>query len=272
MIKTFFGGVIIGIANIIPGVSGGTMMVLMGMYDKTLGAISNLLNVDNKNRVNDFSYLFIIFIGAIIGAVSFANILNILFLHLEVQTYYFFIGLIVSSLLVFSKKEFNNYSIDFAWLLFGSLVILSTQFLTDRSIFFGLPDISINLILVLILVGMVAGASMIIPGVSGSLILLVLGKYHLIKAYVANLFSLKFEILFPLFVFGIGTLIGIYLTARLTKEMLRKYRRVTLSFIIGMILASIIILIPRNNYNLFTISTSLATLGIGFYVVRIINK
>ncbi len=272
MVKTFIGGVVIGIANIIPGVSGGTMMVLMGMYRKLLDSISNLFMRGNKNRINDFIYLLTVSIGAVVGIVGFANVLNILFINFETQTYYFFIGLIVSSLIIFVRKEFSDSKIEILWMIVGFVIIVSSLLFTNDSSFSGYPELSLYLIIILLLVGIISGGSMIIPGVSGSLILLIFGKYHLIRNYVSEVLSFDVKIMVPIFVFGIGVLIGIYLTAKTMKELLKKYRVNSLSFIVGLIAASVVVVIPfETEYNLFIVLSSILSLAVGYISVKLIN-
>lgn len=100
MIKNIVGGIFVGVANIIPGVSGGTIMVLLGLFNKLMESISNIFNIKMKlkEKKEDFLFLFQFLIGAAIGLVGFAKILEILFVSFEVQTLYWFIGLILFSI------------------------------------------------------------------------------------------------------------------------------------------------------------------------------
>lgn len=105
MIRTIIGGIAIGIANIIPGVSGGTMMVILGVFNRVMDAISNLLKRDNPNRLADLLFLGELLLGAAIGLIGFAKVLGYLLSEFEVQTMYWFIGLIAFSIPVFLKAE-----------------------------------------------------------------------------------------------------------------------------------------------------------------------
>lgn len=273
MIKTFLSGIAVGIANIIPGVSGGTMMVLLGIYDKVLVSISNIIKPKNQNRYKELLYIFILCSGGAIGIVGFANILDIMFDKFEVQTYYFFIGLLLSSLMIFVKTEFGNNKISLINLSLGLLIVLAIQLFNVDSTFSGIPAISLTLIIQLLLVGVVAGVAMIVPGVSGALLLLILGKYHLVKAYIANLFSFKVEVIFPVIILGIGMAIGVYLSAKIIGDLIKKYRNETFSFIVGLIVASIVIIVPFNiNYNFNIILTSILSIMLGYLVVRLLEK
>ncbi|XMB85072.1 DUF368 domain-containing protein [Mycoplasmatota bacterium WC44] len=273
MIKTFLSGVVIGVANIIPGVSGGTMMVLLGIYDRILEVISNITKLKNENRIKDIIFILTILSGALIGIVGFANILDIMFYNFETQTYYLFIGLIISSLIIFIKEEFSSKRINVLFLLFGALLVLLIEFFNIDSTYIGIPTISFVLIISLFFTGIVTGGAMIIPGVSGSMLLLILGKYHLIKDYIRDLFTFKLEIIFPVLILGIGIFIGIYLNAKLVSKLIKNHRTKSLSFIIGLIIASVIILVPLDvSYDMVTTSTSFLTLVLGYLVVRMFEK
>ena len=127
MIKNLLGGMAIGIANIIPGVSGGTIIVLLGLFDKTMEAISNVfkIKISFKERMKSFTFLLQIMIGVAIGLVGFAKVLDFLFSTFEHQTLFFFAGLIIFSLPMLKKQEMDNKKISIPFFIIGVLVILS---------------------------------------------------------------------------------------------------------------------------------------------------
>lgn len=273
MISAFLSGIAIGIANIIPGVSGGTIMVLLGSYDRILESILSIIKPTNNNRGKDLLFLSTLSIGGLIGIVGFANILDKMFENYETQTYYFFIGLLLSSLMLFVKNEFTGKKISVAHLMLGLYIVLVIQFLHVDSTYIGFPPISFLLFIQLLLVGLVAGVAMIVPGVSGAMLLLILGKYHLVKDYMANLFSFKLEIILPVFILGIGIVLGVYFSAKIIKNLIKKHRNETLSFILGLIVASIVILVPFNAfYNFSIIFTSLLSITLGYLLVKLLEK
>ncbi|MFR6100349.1 MAG: undecaprenyl phosphate translocase family protein [Longibaculum sp.] len=95
MIKNLIGGIAVGIANVIPGVSGGTMMVILGIFNRMMEAISGVFQKDNDHRKEDILFLLQVLIGAAVGLIGFAKILEFLFNHYPTQTMYWLIGLIV---------------------------------------------------------------------------------------------------------------------------------------------------------------------------------
>ena len=113
--KNFISGVLVGVANIIPGVSGGTIIVILGMFDKLMQSISDVfkLNISKKKRIEAIKFLFTFIIGCGCGLVVFAKVLEFLFAHFEMQTLYWFIGLILLSLPMLKKEELKNESINF---------------------------------------------------------------------------------------------------------------------------------------------------------------
>ena len=107
MIKNLIGGILIGIANIIPGVSGGTIIVILGLFDKVMNSISTLfkIKVSFKERLKCLTFLMQIGIGLVIGLVGFAKVLEFLFVKFEMQTLFFFAGLIIASVPMLKKNK-----------------------------------------------------------------------------------------------------------------------------------------------------------------------
>lgn len=114
---------------------------------------------------------------------------------------------------------------------------------------------------------------MLLPGVSGSMFLLIVGAYYLIKSYVANVLSFDWIILIPLFIIGIGVMLGILLSAKIAQYFLREHRGGTVSFILGLIISSAIVLVPYNTtYSTSLILTSALAFIFGAAVILGIEK
>ena len=105
MLKNIIGGIAIGIANVIPGVSGGTMMVILGIFNRMMDAISGVFKKENSHRKDDIIFILQVLVGAAIGIIGFAKILEVLFEYYPTQTIYWFIGLIAFSIPLFIKNE-----------------------------------------------------------------------------------------------------------------------------------------------------------------------
>ena len=281
MIKNILSGIAVGVANIIPGVSGGTIIVILGLFDEMMEAISNVfkIKISWKERLQSLKFLMTIAIGLAIGLVGFAKILEFLFVHAEVQTIMWFVGLILFSIPVLKKEEMNNEKMNWIFLVIGALIIgLLAYFVpSNDEVIVPLNDIltknlTFTYIASLVVLGAISGATMIFPGVSGSMVLMVLGWYHLFKGYVANVTSFEPKILIGLIFIAIGVGIGVIGSAKLTNWLLKKYHNQTMSLIFGLIVMSAIVIIPTSGYNVMTVITSILSFLFGGSIVILMDK
>ena len=281
MIKNFLGGILIGIANIIPGVSGGTIIVILGLFDKVMESISNIfkLKISFKERLDSLLFICQIGLGVGIGLVGFAKVLEYLFVKFEIQTLFFFTGLIIASVPMLKKQEMNNEKIKPIYFILGILLIGIIAYLNPGESgnivkLNTLLDTKLTIVylLSLVLIGTIAGATMIFPGISGSMVLLVIGKYHLFKGYVANVTTFKLQILIPLVFIALGVGIGIILSAKVTNYLLKNFKQNTMSFIVGLIIMSSIIILPTSGYNLVNTLTSILMFILGSILVIYFDK
>lgn len=277
MLRNIIGGIAVGIANIIPGVSGGTMMVILGIFQQAMDAIAGIFKPNNAKRKEQLIFLIEVLIGAAIGLVGFAKLLNILFEHFPTQTIYWFIGLVVFSIPLFIKSEVKEERIQWIWVLLGMAFIFLINFLApsnDQSqVNPNFPDITLLHCFTMIAAGFISGFAMLLPGVSGSMVLLIFNQYYLFKSYVAAVTTFAPDVLISLGFIGIGVVLGILASAALTGFALKKNRIATLSFILGLIIASSIVLIPLNaTYDVYTILTSSIAFIIAEAIVSLLNK
>lgn len=281
MKKNIIGGIAVGMANIIPGVSGGTILVLLGLFNRLMKSVSNIVNfkIKFKDKMNDILFILEFLIGCAIGLIGFAKILEILFVKFEIQTLFLFFGLIICSFKIVKNKELGNEKINILFLTLGILLIALISFLapgesTNIVTYEELIGKNINFIylITLIIIGSIGGASMLFPGVSGSMVLLVLGWYHLFKGYVAHVTSFDIKILIPLIFIGIGVLLGIIVSAVITNYLLKNHKNKTMSFILGLILMSAITIIPTKGYTFFNSITSAITFLLGAGIVYYLSK
>ena len=283
MIKNVVCGILVGIANIIPGVSGGTIIVILGLFDKLMESISNVfkLKISFKERLENLWFIMQVLIGAAIGLIAFAKILNYLFVHFELQTIALFAGLILLSLPMLKKEEMDGKKINILFFILGVLTIGIINYLSpgeEGNIVTYEELISKSLtpafIGSLILMGVIGGATMIFPGVSGSMVLLVLGWYHMFKGYVAAVTTFDIKILIPLIFIALGIGLGIIFSAKLTSFLLKKYKTNTMSFILGLIIMSAIVIFPlkKELYTFGNIITSVITFILGGGLIILLEK
>jgi len=243
-------GVFIGIANIIPGVSGGTIALSMGIYDKLIGAVSDIFNDWKKSILTLLPILF----GCGIGIIGFTYAIEYLLTEHAFVTGMAFIGLIFGGLPVLAKQlkaqqKEKGRSIGISGflafaLLFSFSVVLPLMG-SDKEVIKDLASAPDTMV-ILFFIGIIASATMVIPGVSGSLVLMILGYYYGIIQSITNFFEAfkvfdmaalanGFLVLCP---FGIGILLGIFLLAKLITFLFERYGIQTYCGILGLIISS----------------------------------
>jgi len=240
MIKTFLAGVAIGIANIIPGLSGATVAISFGVYEKLIEAIATI----KTTFIQNLSFLAILGFGIIVGIITFAKGIVFSFEKYELWLVCFFIGLILGGIpAIYQKtnKQFSATNIIPLLIAFGLVLLIG---LVDVNNTVNSNDLGLINYLMIVLVGFLGASAMIVPGISGAFIFLVLGYYHVIIEAIANLTdsNLFLESLIILGFLAIGIILGLFSFAKLIKYFLKQYSNQTYFAIFGVIFASIIIL------------------------------
>lgn len=274
MLKKILSGVVIGVANVIPGVSGGTMMVAMGIYDQLISAITGLF----KDFKKSMKILFPIGIGVALGVVLLSKVIALMFDNIPFQTNCLFIGLIIGSF-PFILKNVKGHKMKvqhvLACLLFFGLVV-GSALLGESS---GEEAALVGGIVPMIKmfgVGVIASATMIIPGVSGSMVLMILGYYDAIisniSVFIENLISFNvpgllegLQIFIP---FGLGVVAGIFAVAKVVEIIFEKFPLVAYWAIIGLITASpfaIFIASGGEGFSLVSVITGVLALAVGAF-------
>lgn len=239
----FLKGIIIGIANIMPGFSGGIMAVSFNVYDRIISAVSNFFSKPLK-IIKD---VWALALGGVLGIVL--AILGISFFldKFPIPTVILFIGLIVGSIpTIFEKVKAKKYSVSQIIAFFAGIVFIVSVPLFAKERVLLVQEIDLGLVITLFFLGLVAAATMVIPGVSGSLILLAFGYYIYIVALVkdflkAIIFFDKATLasnVFPILALAAGILIGVMLLAKLVEKLLKKRPKQVYSAILGMVCAS----------------------------------
>lgn len=264
-----------GTANIIPGVSGGTMAVSMGIYDKLIHSVTHLL----KDFKESLKFLIPIAVGMGIALVGLSFIIEPAFEHFPLQTNCLFIGLIVGGLPAVCKKVKGKgikVSYVLPFLIFFAIVVGMAAIGEKEG---AAADLSFSLwsVIKLFVVGVIASATMVIPGVSGSMMLLLIGYYNpivaSIKNFVTALVSLDMAgimqgcgVLVPM---GIGIVVGVFAIAKLIEIIFEKFPIQAYWAIIGLIVASpfaIFLLGEVGTVTALSIVVSVLTFGIGFLI------
>lgn len=275
MIKDILKGAVMGIANIIPGVSGGTMAVSMGIYDKIIHAVTHLFS-EFKQSIKT---LIPIGVGIVIAIIAVARLIEYLFGVVPFQTNLLFIGLILGGIPAIAKKVKGNKvkpNYIIAFVVFFVLVVGCASLDGAAG---GDVDLSFSFLNVakLFVVGVIASATMVVPGVSGSMVLMVMGYYtpilgminqfvdHLRTFDVAGMIS-DCGVLVP---FGIGVVVGIFVIAKIIEIVFAKWPITAYWAIIGLIIASPVAILMLNEFGklgVMTIITGVIALAVGVFV------
>lgn len=236
-------GFVIGIANIIPGVSGGTLAITLGIYENLIKAISHFFS----NIKENLKLLIPIFIGMVLSLAILSNVIGYSLEHYPIPTTLFFVGLILGGLPLLVKHIKGKEKSISNWIVFliTFLIVAVFAFLKSGNAMVDLSNLSIGGYLLLFIVGVVAAATMVIPGISGSFVLMLLGYYEPIINIIREFtkfknFTSNFIILA---VFGIGVLLGIIVIAKIIEYLLEKQPIKTYYGIIGFVLSSMISII-----------------------------
>lgn len=271
---TVLKGIVIGIANIIPGVSGGTMAISIGAYDDLIGAVNNV----RKDWKKSFFTLLPYGMGMAVGIGLLSFVIEGAMKNYPFVTACLFLGLILGGVPMLIGKA-KAYPVKLpqilSFILMAGLIIIMTYTKsTDVAAGpFSLDPISL---LLLFLVGVIAAATMVIPGVSGSMVLILLGYYNRILETLSNFirgllafdFSMMLDNFLPLFPFGIGVLLGIALVAKIIEWLFEHYPSITYAGIIGLVAASPVAIFGEISFsilNLPTVLLAFIALAAGFF-------
>lgn len=236
-------GFCMALADSVPGVSGGTVAFILGFYDKFINSLDDLFRGNIEKKKKALKYLLKIAIGWFIGLILAVLCLSSIFDKYIYEMSSLFLGFIIFAIPIVIKEEKNNlknkyFNIIFA-LIGGALVALITYLNRVVGNNFSIDSLNIGTILYVFLAGVVAISAMILPGISGSTILLIFGVYIPIITKIKELLNFNFSVLPILIVFGLGVIFGILYFTKLLRRCLNKRRSATIYLILGMMIGSI---------------------------------
>ncbi len=242
-INNFINGFCMALADSVPGVSGGTVAFILGFYDKFIASLDDLFRGDWAKKKVAIAYLFKIAIGWGFGFVLAVLFLSNLFDKHIYEMSSLFIGFIIFALPIVIKEEKESLKGKYRNILFailGALLVILITYL-NRVVggTFNIDNFNLGTILYVFLAAMVAISAMVLPGISGSTILLIFGIYIPIIEKIKAFLHFDFSSLPILIVFGLGIIFGILYFIKLLRKCLNKYRSATIYAILGMMVASI---------------------------------
>jgi len=233
-------------ADSVPGVSGGTIAFVLGFYDKFIGSINDLISGSKEERIEAITFLAKIGVGWIVGLV-----LSLLFIASIFEEHIYsissvFLGLIIVAIPLIIREEKvtlsskkSNIIFAFIGLLIVFLITYFNPLTNGGGQSTSIDSLNLGIILLVFFAGMIAISAMVLPGISGSTILLILGLYAQIINAVKEIIQFNMSYVPIIFIFGLGILTGAAVTIKLVKKALTNYRSATIYTIIGLMIGSL---------------------------------
>lgn len=239
-----FRGFCMALADSVPGVSGGTIAFVLGFYDKFIKSLNDIIFGNKKERKEAIGFLIKLGIGWVIGMILATLILTSLFESHIYAVSSVFLGFIAFSIPFIIKEEKKCLKGQYKNIIFSIMGILIVFLITYFNPVSGgsgvnIGSLSLGLGIYIFVVAMVAISAMVLPGISGSTLLLIFGLYIPIMNAIKEFLHFNFKYVPALFIFGFGVISGIILIIRLIKRALEKHRSKTVYLIIGLMIGSL---------------------------------
>lgn len=263
--KNIYRGLMMGASDVIPGVSGGTIAVLLGIYDQLITSISGIFSKDWKKHLG---FLIPLGIGMAAAVLLLSRVIEWLFEHYPGPTKFFFLGLIIGILpYLFQQANVKHtFKVKHYILLVAGAILISMMVFLQPHEGAIITDRSMSTYILLFFSGMAGSAAMILPGISGSLVLLIIGVYTTVISAISNL---QLDVLA---VVGLGIICGILLVSKIIHFFLEHYRVATFALIIGLVIGSIVVVFPGWPGGISMVLLSIVTFAVGLLVAYILGK
>lgn len=270
-IKLIMKGFVVGLGKIIPGVSGGMLAIALGIYEDSVQAVAHFFSDIKKNSL----FLGMLGIGVMLAIAFMSGVIEYALGHYYLPTMLLFIGLMLGGFSSLRREvEGTNCKQYAMYLLIPSIFMILLQFTGSGKTF--LFDGSIRSMFLLFLFGMIDAITMIVPGISGTAILMLLGCYTFILETFSNVFTFSqlgttIQILLP---FGLGVLVGAFITIKIVSSLLERHSIKFHYVIISFFLSSIFLLLLqtwKQNYSISTICISFLFFFIGYFISKILD-
>ena len=267
-------GFCMALADSVPGVSGGTIAFILGFYDQFINSLNSLVFGNKKEKKEALFFLLKLGIGWVIGMVLAILVLTSLFANHIYEVSSVFIGFIIFSLPLIISEEKGVLKGKYKNLLFLILGIVIVSLITYFNPMNGsenvvdITNLSFGLILYVFVAAMIAISAMVLPGISGSTLLLIFGLYIPITTAIKEFLHLNFGYFPILVVFGLGVLTGIAVVIKGIKVALSKYRSQTVYLILGLMLGSLYaIVMGPTTLEVYHEPMTFQTFSIGFFIL-----
>ncbi|GGJ90760.1 DUF368 domain-containing protein [Lentibacillus kapialis] len=263
--KNIYRGMLMGASDVIPGVSGGTIAVLLGIYERLIAAINGIMTKDWKKQL---TFLIPLGIGIITAIFLLSNVIKWLFKHYPEPTNFFFLGLILGVLpYLFHKADAKNkFQINHIILLLIGALIVGLLGFFQASEGPVVENLTASTYIQLFFSGFVASSALVLPGISGSLMLLILGMFSTIMTAISDL---QLDVIA---ITGAGIVIGIVFMSKLVNFFLNNYYTGTFAVIIGMVIGSIFVVFPGWPGNISLVISSIVMFAMGLAAAYLLGK
>lgn len=269
----FIRGFCMALADSVPGVSGGTIAFLLGFYDQFIGSIDDLITGDMEKKKQALFFLIKLGIGWVIGMVLAMLALASVFESHIYAVSSLFIGFIIFAIPIVIKEEKEcilekKQYIPFA--LLGAAIVCAITYFNPAGGGEGvnLEHLTLSLGVFVFFAGMVAISAMVLPGISGSTLLLIMGLYLPIVTAIKEILHFNFAAFPTVFIFGCGVLVGVFSVVKMIRKALDKFRAQTIYLIIGLMIGSIYaVVMGPTTLDVPQEAMSLSTFNIIFFVI-----
>ncbi|HEI7351787.1 TPA: DUF368 domain-containing protein [Staphylococcus aureus] len=260
-------GFAMGTSDLVPGVSGGTIALLLGIYNQFIASISGIFS---RRFWPSFTFLIPIIIGMLLAMGSLSNLFNYLLSQHHIPTMFFFGGLIIG--IVPYLLKISNYKTSFTtkhymMVIAGIAILIVITLMNNGDKHAGETlTLSTGLIIKYFIAGMCASSAMLLPGISGSFMLLVFGVYGTVMLAISEVVKLNFAGLPILLAVGFGVLAGFIFSSKIIQYFLTHHKLMTFALIIGFVVGSLFAVFPGLPTNIVMWFVSLVVFIIGFIV------
>ncbi|HDZ6535363.1 TPA: DUF368 domain-containing protein [Staphylococcus aureus] len=260
-------GFAMGTSDLVPGVSGGTIALLLGIYNQFIASISDIFS---RRFWPSFTFLIPIIIGMLLAMGSLSNLFNYLLSQHHIPTMFFFGGLIIG--IVPYLLKISNYKTSFTtkhymMVIAGIAILIVITLMNNGDKHAGETlTLSTSLIIKYFIAGMCASSAMLLPGISGSFMLLVFGVYGTVMLAISEVVKLNFAGLPILLAVGFGVLAGFIISSKIIQYFLTHHKLMTFALIIGFVVGSLFAVFPGLPTNIVMWFVSLVVFIIGFIV------
>ncbi|MDQ0352185.1 putative membrane protein [Alkalibacillus filiformis] len=263
--RNLYRGGLMGISDLIPGVSGGTIAVVLGIYQRLIEGINGIFTREWKRHL---AFLVPLLVGVLLALFLLSNLVNWLYDHYPNQVQFSFLGLIVGIIPMLLKK--SEYKKTFTgqhyalFILAAFLVGLTALF--QEGVADTITTYDSSTYVLLFLSGWLASSAMILPGISGSMLLLIVGMY---PTFVYILSDVVIEALIPL---GLGIVFGLLIMSKIIKYFLNQYFYQTYALIIGLVFGSLFVVYPGFDDSFMLNALSILLIFVGIYAAYLLGK